>query len=107
MAILAVVQDWKRAFEAKNALGIKRVYPGLPDAQGLQRSFDGLGWQKVEILDEGAELEPSGREATVTVRMRIRTMERSGLRPEEREGVATFRLAKPRDAWVISDASLP
>jgi general secretion pathway protein A len=98
--MLAVVEQYRRAFGTLNASGVNRFWPGV-NTRSLQRAFDQISSQEI-AFDACVVLPASAERASVSCRGTARFVPKVGGRtPREESRNWTFRLSRGNSGWVI------
>jgi hypothetical protein len=92
------IAEYERAAEARDVEGVRRVWPGAPDA--LRNSYRNLRSQSVDL--DCAEANVSGDTATISCREEIRSVGAGGITLPVATNTAMFSLRRNGDAWEIS-----
>jgi hypothetical protein len=92
------IAEYERAAEARDVEGVRRVWPGAPDA--LRNSYRNLRSQSVDL--DCAEANISGDTATISCREEIRSVGAGGITLPVATNTAIFSLRRNGDAWEIS-----
>lgn len=95
------IADYKRAAEALDDAGVRRIWPSAPDA--LRNSYRNLVSQTVDL--DCAEPDVSSDTATVSCREQIRSVGAGRIALPVATNTATFSLRRNGDAWEISRIS--
>ena len=92
------IAEYERAAEARDLEGVRRVWPGAPDA--LRNSYRNLRSQSVDL--DCADASISGDTATISCREEIRSVGAGGITLPVATSTAMFSLRRNGDAWEIS-----
>ena len=102
LGIRAVLADYTRAFESKDAALLQRLRPGLTaeELRSYREIWDAVSVFKVTLKVD--RIDVSGDEADVTGRREDVMIYKDGRRePGGRERPFKFKLKRARDTWAI------
>jgi hypothetical protein len=101
MLVLQAIAAYERAAEALDVDGVRRIWPGAPDA--LRNSYRNLRSQSVDL--DCADPAIASDTATISCKEQIRSVGAGGIALPVATNTAMFSLRRNGDAWEISRIS--